>query len=247
MKIEEFALAATTNGLTREPEARGVADLLEFRMDKAEEPIEQLSDYEGELPIIATNRTMWFGGKADDTGRLDRLFAASRFDAVELVDIELETARSKDWMIEELRDNDVQVIISHHDFEDTPEQPILDRIFEQCAEYGDIAKVATFPQNYDDTLTLLNAIKTGTDRGHDVAGIAMGEVGSHTRIIAHLYGSKLGYAPLAADETDYAPGQIPLEQLASLVECTKNEGVDIDSLESIDGDFDLAQDIPISD
>lgn len=218
MKPDGFALATTTNDLTREPEARRAADLIEFRMDCAEDPIEQLSQYDGTLPIIATNRTKWFGGKANDSGRLDRLFAASRFDFVELVDIELETARSKDWILDEFRENEVQLIISHHDFEDTPEQNILDMIIDQCAQYGDIAKVATFPQDQTDALRLLNAIDTATKKGIDVAGISMGEIGSHTRVIGPLYGSKLGYAPLASDISDYAPGQIPLQKLTELIE-----------------------------
>jgi len=222
MKIDDFALAATTNDLTREPDARGVADLIEFRMDKATDPVEQIAAYDGELPLIATNRTRWFGGKATDSGRLDDLFAASRFDAVEFVDIELEIARGKEWIVHEFRENDVQLIISHHDFEETPDRDILDAIIAQCAEYGDIAKVATFPQSNADALTLLDAVNTATQRGIDVAGISMGEIGSHTRAIAHLYGSKLGYAPLEGDDNDYAPGQIPLEKLRTLVDATKN-------------------------
>jgi 3-dehydroquinate dehydratase-1 len=234
MKLDGFALAATTNDLTRESDARGVADLIEFRMDKAENPVEQLSAYDGELPIIATNRTRWFGGKANDSGRLDDLFAASRFDAVKFVDIELETARAKEWILTEFRENDVQFIISHHDFESTPGKEILDAIIKQCAEYGDIAKVATYPQTNTDALTLLEAITTANQQGIDVAGISMGEIGSHTRAVAHLYGSRLGYAPLAADTNDYAPGQIPLEKLRSLIETTKEASGEehvIDTLE----------------
>jgi 3-dehydroquinate dehydratase-1 len=222
MKLDEFALATTTNDLTREPEARGAADLIEFRMDCAEDPIKQLSQYDGSLPLIATNRTKWFGGEANDSGRLDRLFAASRFDFVELVDIELETARSKNWILDEFRENEVQLIISHHDFEDTPEKDILDLIIDQCAQYGDIAKVATFPQHRADALRLLAAIDTATKKDIDVAGISMGEIGSHTRVIGPFYGSKLGYAPLATDTSDYAPGQIPLQKLTTLIEAIEN-------------------------
>ncbi len=68
-------------------------------MDRADDPISQLSNYDGELSIIATNRAEWFGGHARNTGRLDRLFAASQFDAVEMVDIELETVRGTEWML----------------------------------------------------------------------------------------------------------------------------------------------------
>ncbi|MUW14565.1 type I 3-dehydroquinate dehydratase [Halorubrum sp. CBA1125] len=218
MDFESFALAATTDDLTREPEARGLADVVEFRMDKADDPLAQLDDYDGELPLIATNRTRWFGGQAVDTGRLDRLSAASRSESVEVVDVELETARSTEWILDELRENGVDCIVSHHTFEDTPERDILDAIFRQCGEYGDVAKVATFPERHTDVLRLLRSVATATRKGTDVAGIAMGRIGSHSRAVAPIYGSKLGYAPLAADESKYAPGQIPLERLRSLVD-----------------------------
>ncbi|MFC4550460.1 MULTISPECIES: type I 3-dehydroquinate dehydratase [Halorussus] len=247
MEIRDSALAATTNDLTRAKDAHGVADLIEFRIDKAEDPIEQLSEYDGELPIIATNRARWFGGKASGTGRLDTLFSASRFDSVKFVDLELETVRSKDWLVHEFRENDVQLIISHHDFEETPKREILDAIIEQCAEYGDIAKVATFPRTQAETLTLLEAVNEATNEGHDVAGISMGELGSHTRIIGHLYGSKLGYAPLLADNNNYAPGQIPLEKLASLIEFTKKTGDDNHIIDTISDEVSVPKELCLSD
>lgn len=40
-----FVLAATTNDLSREPEVRATNDALEFQMDKAWDPIEQLRAY----------------------------------------------------------------------------------------------------------------------------------------------------------------------------------------------------------
>ncbi|MBB6647661.1 type I 3-dehydroquinate dehydratase [Halobellus sp. MBLA0160] len=224
MTIDDFALAATTNDLTREPEARGAADLVEFRMDKATDPIAQLEAYDGELPILATNRNQWFGGKARDAGRLDALFAASRFDAVAYVDIELETVRATEWLTGEFRGNDVDLIVSHHDFDATPEREVLMAIIDQCADYGDVAKVATFPNDPSDTLTLLGALHEATQAGIDAAGIAMGELGSHTRVVGHVYGSKLGYAPLADDESEYAPGQFPLRTLRALVDATRIDG-----------------------
>ncbi|QHS17702.1 type I 3-dehydroquinate dehydratase [haloarchaeon 3A1-DGR] len=224
MTIDEFALAATTDDLSREADARDAADLIEFRMDVAADPIDQLAAYEGELPIVATNRNRWFGGNAPDPGRLDALFSASRFDDVVLVDVELETARAKEWIVDDLRDNGVDVIVSHHDFESTPGRDVLAAIVEECADYGDVAKVATFPTDLADTLTVLDVVRAATAAGHDVAGIAMGELGSHVRVIGHVYGSKLGYAPLVDDDGEYAPGQIPLRELASLVESTRVEG-----------------------
>lgn len=227
MTLDEFSLAATTNDLTREQDARDVADFIEFRIDSAENPITQISEYDGKLPIIATNRTKWFGGKADDSGRLDRLFAASQFDAVEMVDIEVETTRGKRWVINDFRKNDVNIITSFHGFEDTPEQDTLDAIVEECARYGDIAKVATFANEHADVLRMLKAIDTATTNGICVAGLSMGEIGSHTRIVGPLYGSKLGYAPLESDTNSYAPGQIPLHELDSLIDRASHAGENV--------------------
>ncbi|SEH57528.1 3-dehydroquinate dehydratase [Halopenitus malekzadehii] len=229
MTLDEFALAATTSDLSREADARDVADLVEFRMDKATDPIDQLAAYDGELPILATNRNRWFGGTADDDGRLDTLVAASRFDDVALVDLELETARGTSWIVDDLRANDVDVVVSHHDFESTPDEEVLAAIVAECAEYGDVAKVATFPSDLSDTLTVLEVVRAATAAGRSVAGIAMGELGSHVRVIAHVYGSKLGYAPLVDDDADYAPGQIPLRQLAALIESTRVEDATFDA------------------
>lgn len=218
MTAEGFTLAATTNDLTREPEVRSVADAVEFRMDKAENPIEQLSGYDGDLPVLATNRAEWSGGDAADTGRLDRLFEAASFDSVELVDVELETARGSNWVVEEFRETEVELVVSFHDFEGTPDLETLTDRFEESAGYGDIAKAATFATDRADSLRMLQAIRTATGEGIRVAGMSMGAVGSHTRVVAPLYGSALGYAPVASDPSRYAPGQIPIRELASMIE-----------------------------
>lgn len=215
--MNRFSLAAATNDLSLEKHVRDVADIVEFRMDQADDPIDQLTSYDGDLPIIATNRGEWFGGHAKDSGRLDRLFTASQFEKVKLVDIELETARGNDWVVNEFYNNDVRTIISFHGFEETPGLQTLKEIFRECAKHGDIAKVATFAEDYSDTINMLNAVNSLTEEGLSVAGISMGTVGTHTRFIAPLYGSKLGYAPLESDPNNYAPGQIPIHKLSKLI------------------------------
>ena len=63
---------------------------------------------------------------------------------------------------------------------------------------------------------MLAATEQLTAHGDRVATMAMGEVGSHTRAVAPVYGSKIGYAPV--DEADAtAPGQYDLESLSGLV------------------------------
>lgn len=237
MTADGFALAATTNDLTREPNARENADFIEFRMDSADEPIQQLRDYDGELPILATNRSRWFGGEAADRGRLDQLMAAAEFDVVERIDIELETARGMEWVLDEFRDQGVELVISFHEFDETPDQETLDAIIAECDRYGDIAKVATYAETRSDCLRILSAIDTATRNGIRATGIAMGELGSHTRIIGPLYGAKLGYAPLEADTSDYAPGQVSLHRLDSLIDMIRESGKSTRLLRELDEEY----------
>jgi 3-dehydroquinate dehydratase-1 len=218
MRPDGFTLAATTNDLTREPEVRDVADVVEFRMDKAENPLEQLAEYDGDLSLLATNRGRAYGGQAAEAGRVEDLSTAAEFDCVAMVDVELEVVRERDEVVPALRDEGVDVVVSHHDFDGTPDAETLDAVFEECAGYGDVAKVATLAETAGDALGMLNAVHRATNEGKRVAGIAMGGVGSHTRVVAPLYGSRLGYAPLASDTSEYAPGQLSIRTLATMIE-----------------------------
>ena len=96
MDFSEFVLSASTADLAdaTDPVAREHADAVELRMDLAEDPLGDLAAYEGDLPVLATNRVEWEGGRApDDDARLDDLVEAAAFDAVEAIDVELEAMR----------------------------------------------------------------------------------------------------------------------------------------------------------
>jgi 3-dehydroquinate dehydratase-1 len=134
-----------------------------------------------------------------------------------MVDVELATARGEDSPIPALNENGTEVICSHRDFEETPGQDRLAALIEACSRYGDVAKVATAAGDRGDALRLLTALYETTGQGYRVAGLAMGAEGSLSRVLAPFYGSVLGYAPLASDEEAYAPGQLPIHTLASLV------------------------------
>ncbi|MFP8888943.1 type I 3-dehydroquinate dehydratase [Natrialbaceae archaeon A-CW2] len=218
MDFDSFTLAASTADLTEEPQARAHADCLEFRMDLAEDPLAALEDYAGELPILATNRAEWEGGEAPDAGRFEALAEAARIDAVEAIDVELHSILEgdADGVLAVADETDVAVIASSHDFEGTPSRPELVRTLTEAGKYADVAKLAVTAESKADTLAVLSATEQLTVHGDRVATMAMGEVGRHTRAVAPIYGSKIGYAPVdPANAT--APGQYDLETLAGLV------------------------------
>ena len=221
--FETFTLAASTATLSAEPAARGAADCVEFRMDLADDPLDALASYDGELPILATNRADWEGGEATDAGRIETLERALEHDAVAAIDVELaalagdrETERA-DALVERASEAGVDVVVSTHDFERTPPNPELKRLLRRAEEHGDVGKLAVTAGDRSDALSLLTATHELTERGRAVATMAMGEAGSHTRAVAPVYGSKIGYAPVDPAEAT-APGQYDLETLRRLVE-----------------------------
>lgn len=219
MEFDSFVLAASTADLAEEPAAREHADCIEFRMDLAADPLAALSAYDGDLPILATNRAAWEGGEwdGDDDRRLAVLAEATAREAVEAIDVELEAVLEGDAenLLETARERDVSIVVSAHDFEGTPPRTELVRTLTEAGTYGDVAKLAVTAETKADTLALLSATEQLTAHGDTVATMAMGEAGSHTRAVAPVYGSRIGYAPVDPEKAT-APGQYDLETLSRL-------------------------------
>ncbi|MEF8867798.1 MAG: type I 3-dehydroquinate dehydratase [Haloarculaceae archaeon] len=219
LAFEAFVLAASTADLAEEPAAREHADCVEFRMDLAEDdPLDALAGYDGELPLLVTDRPAWEGGEAADEGRVDALVSAVEHEAVAAVDVELHEVAGGDGLdvVEAARASGAKVVVSVHDFEGTPPRGELRRLIDRASDYGDVAKLAVTAESPDDTLALLAVTRAHASAGRTVATMAMGEAGRHTRVVAPLYGSRIGYAPVDPDRAT-APGQYDLATLARLV------------------------------
>ncbi|WP_435127889.1 type I 3-dehydroquinate dehydratase [Halobaculum sp. D14] len=226
MDFDSFTLAAATDDLAAEPAARDDADCVEFRMDLAADPLDALAGYDGELPLLVTNRPRWEGGESAPYSRLDALAEAVEHDAVEAVDVELATLRGRPAgtndvdpaeLVAAARANDAAVVASVHDFDGTRSPRTLDALLRAAAAAGDVGKLAVTAHDRGDALDVLAATHRATARGDRVATMAMGDAGKHTRAVAPVYGSRIGYAPVdAADAT--APGQFDLASLRRLVD-----------------------------
>ncbi len=222
MDFEEFVLAASTGDLGVEPAARGDADAVEFRMDLAEDPLDALVGYDGELPVLATNRIEWEGGEAEDgPERLEDLRIAAEHPRVEAVDLELSAIAGEEddplRTIAHAREHGATVVVSIHDFEETPARREMSRLLDQALEFGDVGKLAVTADSADDVLQLLAVTRGRENAGDAVATMAMGEAGRHSRAVAPLYGSRIGYAPVDPAEAT-APGQYDLATLRDLVD-----------------------------
>jgi len=240
LAFDSFALVAATADLADEPAARDHADAVEFRMDMGTDPLAALSGYGGRLPLLVTNRPTWEGGDAaPGSDRVEALERAVEHEAVAAVDVELaaldpdaavtdpggadsrpddraDPAAVRD-LVDRARATDTAVVVSTHDFEGTPDRDRLQALLSAAGECGDVAKLAVTADGPGDVLDVLAATWAATAAGETVATMAMGEAGRHSRAVAPLYGSRIGYAPVDPAAAT-APGQYDLATLARLVD-----------------------------
>ncbi len=172
----------------------------------------------GDIPLIFTCRSAREGGFQDipleDRVRLDRRVAAAGL--VDLVDIEISSGEAAVGEAKDAcRGGGVKLILSYHNFDETPEERfLLDRLAGAQELGGDVAKVAVMPRNYRDVLTLLSATYTARTEllRIPIITMSMGAEGAVTRIAGGLFGSDLTFA---IGKAGSAPGQIPIEALRS--------------------------------
>ena len=205
------------------------ADILEIRLDLlgirdleiASETIRKIKS-ETRLPLILTNRSSMEGGKwqgkeAERTELLKNLLSLR--DGPDAVDIELSAGRkARDRVIKAAKTCGKTVIVSFHNFSETPPFQEMKTIFEESFLAGaDIAKLAVMPHSMKDVLDLLGASLDAKEAGGAVCAIAMGRLGKHTRVIAPFYGSVLTYAAVEGS-VSAAPGQFQVDEVKKIME-----------------------------
>jgi len=166
----------------------------------------------GGIPLLFTNRRAaeggeWVGSEAD---RLALIHAAIASGSVALVDVELATAASaRDALLAQAQAAGVGVIISAHDFHETPDDAALERLLvDLIAARGDAAKLAVTAQTPDDALRLLRVTaQMAATAPMPLITMAMGAAGSITRLAGPFFGSMLTFATVGPSS---APGQLPL-------------------------------------
>lgn len=165
-------------------------------------------------PILYTYRTKADGGKGDLLGEeyLLHLATVQKSIPVEYVDVEI-LQQSNPTIIEQLKRYS-KVVLSHHDFEGTPTDAVMNGIIEEMnAAQGDFFKIAYMPISKEDVarvVLLLN--ETKEKYGDIVTAISMGELGQETRTSVE-HASRFTYGTI---NTPQAPGQVTVEKLRKI-------------------------------
>lgn len=200
-------------------------DIIEWRVDFFEEigdtaavlaVARALRGAAGELPIIFTRRSIKEGGEPIKIGdeeivRLYDAVAASRL--VDFIDFEMGNDSDHLRRVRDsTRAHETRLILSYHNFAYTPGVEFLVQRFLEAERLGaDVAKIAVMPRDRMDVLTLLTATALADAKGGiPLISMAMGPLGSVTRMIGGVFGSSLSFA---VGEAASAPGQIPISDL----------------------------------
>jgi len=163
-----------------------------------------------EKRIILTCRARSEGGKFKESEieRQKILIKLAKFKPA-YIDIELSLAQSKPELIDIIRKLGVLLIISWHDFRDTPPFQILKNTFNKAKFLGDLVKIVPMANNFMDNLSILKLYEISElDR---LIAFCMGEKGQISRILCPLFGSPFTYASLSNLPT--APAQITIKEL----------------------------------
>ncbi|MEW6007797.1 MAG: type I 3-dehydroquinate dehydratase [bacterium] len=169
------------------------ADIIEIRLDKIigkGDNLLLIKDIKKKtsLPIIATKRLF-----------LPDEAIKGIISLVDYVDLEY---GEKKYLIDFVKRNKKTLIISHHNYQNTPEIKTLISLSSSIEKNGaDIVKIATFINNKQDIARLLNFI---CNYKKPIIAIGMGLLGKITRIIAPIFGSLITYGFI---NKPYADGQ----------------------------------------
>lgn len=199
------------DGVLRDAVERG-AEMLELRLDYLNsQNLDEMEDVVRKaratgLPVIATCRPVWEGGrfKGSENERQTVLNIAL-MNGADFADIELAALQDGSLLV----DHD-KAIVSSHDFDAPPGNfhKLLDSL---KLKFPHIVKVAYQPESITDCFPIIDMLYNNPDS----IGMAMGEAGMITRLLAKKLGAFLTFASLD-DNSQSAPGQISLEQMKQL-------------------------------
>lgn len=200
----------TESVVSRMAELAPVTDLFEVRADFVRDLDLDLLLRERPRPVLFTCRPESEGGRwpdRDDQARR-RLLSEAASRGFDLVDVEARSGFAD--VIASLAGRGL--VLSWHDFEGTPED--LDGIWTSlAARQPDVVKIAVTARSVADLGRLLAfAARHRGPRGPRLVALAMGPLGTASRILGGRYGAPFTFASAEAGR-EAAPGQLPVRVL----------------------------------
>lgn len=172
-----------------------------------------------EKPLLLTYRSLKEGGQIQltDEQYLHLIEIVCQSQMIDLVDIELMSGNALVYQLVEIaHQNGIKVIMSNHDFHQTPSRNELIERFEHMEILNaDIYKIAVMPCSYKDVIELLNVtLEMSHKMDKPLVTMSMGKLGVISRITGELTGSAITFASAGKAS---APGQIGVQDMNMLL------------------------------
>ncbi|MFA5865149.1 MAG: shikimate dehydrogenase [Phycisphaerae bacterium] len=199
--------------------AQAGADLVEIRLDYLASVDYQSLVENSPVPILWTLRHSSEGGKFTGSveSQIDQLSAAISAGG-NYVDIEFQrwttSGKAQERLLNKISQlrtggKNVKLILSCHDFQATSPD-ILSLAQKVAADpFCDIIKIAGYAKSVDDNFLIFDFLKNSTK---PAVGIAMGPLGSASRLLAGKFQAELIFAALSENKSS-APGQLTIGQM----------------------------------
>lgn len=184
-------------------------ELTEVRLDRMDlTPADIKNIFSSGMNIIASYRP----GVADDGERIKKLKLAMNSGAA-YVDIEVDSSsRFKEEIMEHAKKRNCKLIVSYHNYDETPSSKELRKVLNQCkALRPDVVKIACESHSKRDNSRLLALLNSDVK----MIVIGMGKEGVATRKMALKLGAFCTYVALSED-TKTAPGQLTKKEMEEL-------------------------------
>ncbi len=193
-----------------------------FSFDEVAETLVLIHEMLDGLPLLFTFRTLAEGGEQDISIRQyrDLYEHVIHTGLVDMVDIELFKVESLGKrLIEEIKSLNIPLIISSHDFKETPADPVLLYRLNVMEHFGaDIGKLAVTPNNERDVLRLMELTRRANAFvSMPIITMSMGNLGKISRLAGGTTGSVMTFGSLSSDSTS-APGQLPVKALKQIIQ-----------------------------
>ncbi len=198
-------------------EAEPMVDLFEVRIDLIGDGWQGLVK-QLRKPWIACNRCLEEGGQWQDSEarRVEKLLEAIELGA-DIVDIELRT-KNLEKIVQAIRKR-AKCLLSCHDLKKTPPLDEMKEIVNRQLKAGaDICKTVTTARSPEDNLTVLKLIPEFP--GVRIISLAMGPLGTMSRILCPLLGGDFTYASTGKGK-ESAEGQLTVPDLAQIYEMVR--------------------------
>lgn len=184
-------------------------EMAEIRLDLTGFNIEEIIKvFSSHKKLIATSRP------SDNLEENKKKLIAAIEAGAAYVDIEYEAPEEyRNEIISVAKSKECDVIVSYHNYNETPSLDELQNIVSECYSMGaDVAKIAVMANKEQDCARVLSLY----DTSRRIVAIGMGEKGKITRVAAPLLGAEFTFAaPDGSAET--GPGQLSNAEMKELL------------------------------